>query len=299
MVVRGDDPSEWGARAQAASRTANVGRGEGLHARLDGASSRGLSLEKKSNTIGLELVTIPAGRFTMGSPRSEKERGEDEHQVAVNFGASFLLAKTTVTQAQWKAVMGTTPWVERGTVESGDEYPAVYVSAADAAGYCAKLTAVDRAQGILPAEKGYRLPTEAEWEYACRAGTTTAYSFGDDPSFLGDHAWYEENSLRVMQPGDDSGGEIAGHAGEVGTKKPNPWGLYDMHGNVWEWCADWYAEALVGGADPQGPADGTLRVFRGGNWTDRASFARSAFRGFGGADARGRNLGFRVVCSRP
>jgi len=256
-------------------------------------------LNKKANTIGLEFVTIPAGRFTMGSPRSEKERGEDEHQVAANFSASFLLAKTTVTQAQWKAVMGTTPWEERGTVESGEEYPAVYVSAGDAAGYCAKLTAVDRAQGILPAEKGYRLPTEAEWEYACRAGTTTAYSFGDDPSFLGEHGWYEENSLRVMQPGDDSGVEILGHAGEVGTKKPNPWGLYDMHGNVWEWCADWYAEALVGGDDPQGPADGTLRVFRGGNWTDRASFARSAFRGFGGADARGRNLGFRVVCFRP
>ena len=257
---------------------------------------------KHVSSIGLQVVPIPAGTFSMGSPRTEKERGDDENQVAVRIIRPFLLGQTTVTQAQWKSVMGIAPWEGRGNVAAGDDYPAVYVSAVDASGFCAKLTVLEQAHGGLPAHKVYRLPTEAEWEYACRAGTTTAYSFGDDVAQLGDHAWFENNSVRVAQPGetgydDDAAGQIVGHAGKVATKAPNPWGLHDMHGNVWEWCEDWYSDALPGGDDPRGPAEGTLRVFRGGNWTDRASFSRSAFRGFGGADARGRNLGFRVACA--
>jgi len=140
----------------------------------------------------------------------------------------------------------------------------------------------------MPAEKTaghvYRLPTESEWEYACRSGTTTAYGFGDDASGLGDYGWFDGNSDSSTHP--------------VGEKKPNAWGLYDMHGNVWEWCQDWYGDYPSGSAtDPTGATSGSLRVFRGGSWILNARYCRSAYRDWLGPGARGSSLGFRVLRS--
>ena len=170
------------------------------------------------NSIGMVLFPIPAGEFPMGSPETEKElhivprQHEVQHQVTLT--KPFLLGVHEVTQGQWQAVMGTTPWKGEPYVKEGDDYPATYVNWQDAVEFCRKLS---KKEGLE-----YRLPTDAEWEYACRAGTTTAYSFGDDASELGEYAWYRENVQ-------DAGQE---YAHTVGQKKPNPWGLYDMHGNV-------------------------------------------------------------------
>ena len=170
--------------------------------------------DRIENSIGMVLVPIPAGEFMM--------RDQPLHRVTLT--KSFYLGRTEVTQGQWKAVMGTTPWNSEKFVKEGDDYPATNVGWEDAVEFCRKLS---EKEGVE-----YRLPTEAEWEYACRAGTTTAYSFGDDESQLGEYAWIEENTVDV--------GEKYAHI--VGQKKPNPWGLYDMHGNVFEWCQDWYGE---------------------------------------------------------
>jgi formylglycine-generating enzyme required for sulfatase activity len=155
------------------------------------------------------------------------------------------------------------------------------VSWDDAVEFCRKLSA-------LPAEKAagyvYRLPTEAEWEYACRAGTRTKYSFGDDESELGDYAWHASNSGNTTHP--------------VGGKKPNPCGLYDMHGNVWEWCQDWHGDYPSGAVtDPTGPSSGSYRVLRGGSWNYFSEDCRSAYRYWYTPDYRGLNLGFRVLRS--
>jgi formylglycine-generating enzyme required for sulfatase activity len=140
----------------------------------------------------------------------------------------------------------------------------------------------------LPAERSagrvYRLPTEAEWEYACRAGSKTKWSFGDSESSLGDYAWYRSNSDSKTHP--------------VGTKKPNAWGLYDMHGNVWEWCSDWLADyTTTAVSDPTGPATGSFRVFRGGGWINTRGYCRSAYRYGLAPSLPGRHLGFRLAFS--
>ena len=214
----------------------------------------------------IDVVDIPAGSFTMGSPESEADRQDDENQVEVRITQPFGIGRTVVTQGQWRAVMGTEPWRHGGLEKNqcGDDFQAVYVSWHDAVLFCETLTGLERETGRLTASQSYRLPTEAEWEYACRAGTTTAYSFGDDPEQLGEYGWFYGNSRSRL------------HA--VAQKKPNPWGLFDMHGNVWEWCADWFDATLAGGDDPVGPAAGSGRVGRGGRWSPDASRCRSAFR---------------------
>jgi formylglycine-generating enzyme required for sulfatase activity len=237
------------------------------------------------NSIGMVLVPIPTGEFMMGSPETEKYRqglGTWEKQHPVTLTKPFYLGATEVTQAQWKAVMGTTPWKflffsKRG-VEEGDHYPATYVGWEDAVEFCRKLS---EKEGVE-----YRLPTEAEWEYACRAGTTTVYSFGDNESQLGEYAWYKENTR-------ENG---IHHALIVGKKKPNPWGLYDMHGNVWEWCQDLYGK-YPDATDPQGPSEGSIRVIRGGSWWYNSDFCRSAERSGDTPDSRYNGLGFRVLRS--
>ena len=244
------------------------------------SAAAGKRLNAKS--VGMEFILIPAGSFTMGSPKKEKDRGDNEKQVKVTITRAFELGTTVVTQKQWIEVMGTTPWKDEAEDDEdedypyaneeeewapeGDNYPAVYISWDDATEFCKKLTALERKSGKLSAKQKYRLPTEAEWEYACRAGTTTAYSFGDDESKLGAYAWYDKNSKWNLH--------------EVATKKPNPWGLFDMHGNVYEWCEDWYEDSLSGGNDPKGPSAGSSRVLRGGDWTMDASYCRSAGRYF-------------------
>jgi sulfatase modifying factor 1 len=238
-------------------------------------------IESITNTIGMTLNKIPAGTFTMGSPEGEEGRSDHGQQHTVTITKPFYLQTTEVTQEQWTAVMGTEPWKGQGWVREGPNYPASYVSWNDAIVYCKNLS-----------EKlgsTYRLPTEAEWEYACRAGTETRWSFGDDEKALGDYAWYKENAI--------NGGEKS--PPQVGLKKPNAFELYDMHANVYEWCHDYYGEDYYKSSpekDPQGPASGSFRVLRGGSWSSSARYTRSAFRRRVDADNRGNNnIGFRVV----
>ena len=244
-----------------------------------GTSGKYLALDL-GNGVTMKLVRIEAGRFTMGSPDSEKDRSKDEGpQRQVTITAPFYMGATEVTQAQWKAVMNTQPWEGKTYAKAGADHAASYISWDDATAFC---TALSKKAG-----RTVRLPTEVEWEYACRAGTTTAYSFGDDASKLGDYAWYDENADKTDEK----------YAHPVGRKKPNAWGLYDMHGNVWEWCADWYADSYANAdaRDPKGPATGMARVLRGGSWYYIPQSCRAANRDWSTPDDRSNHYGFRVV----
>ena len=261
--------------------------------------AQGVKLKSVANSIGMELVEIPAGDFMMGSPEGEKDRQVNEDQVPVKLTKPFKLGKYEVTQGQWKKVMGTNtkPWADKEGVQMGDDNAASYVHWDGATEFCKRLTDIDHENGKLPAGESYRLPTEAEWEYACRAGTKTAFSFGDDESQLGEYAWFDENAVNV--------GEQYAH--KVGMKKPNPWGLYDMHGNVWEWCSDWYGEKLSGGTDPVGPDGGSpnkngvvvpYRVVRSGGWGSFGHDCHSAYRSYESTDTHSNSTGFRVARSQ-
>ena len=229
---------------------------------------------------GMTFKEIPAGTFVMGSPESEEDREDNEPQHEVTISKAFYMQTTEVTQGQWKAVMGTEPWKGKGLVKEGPDYPAVYVSWDDAVAYCKKLSEKEG--------KTYRLPTEAQWEYACRAGTKTTWSFGNDEKALGDYAWYHKNAWDIDEK----------YAHQVGLKKPNAFGLYDMHGNVYEWCHDYYGGDYYKQSpeqDPTGPASGSSRVLRGGSWNYDSRGTRSAYRGRIGADDRYHYVGFRLV----
>ena len=224
--------------------------------------------------VGLAVRWIPSGRFTMGSPTSERGRDADEVQHEVVLTRGFFLAETECTQGQWEAVMGGNPSYFKGT-----ERPVEQVSWEEAVEYCRKLTAKQRAEGILADGWEWRLPTEVEWEYAARAGTTGA-RYGK----LDTIAWRDGNSGGEPHP--------------VKQKTANAWGLYDMMGNVWEWCSDWYGGYPTGSVtDPTGPSSGSFRVFRGGSWFSVAWFARSALRGGSVPGSRSNNLGFRPALS--
>jgi formylglycine-generating enzyme required for sulfatase activity len=244
-----------------------------------------------TNTIGMKLIKIPAGTFLMGSPAREKGRGDHEDQHKVTISKAFYMQTTEVTQGQWMAVMGTEPWLKwlgQRHVKEGPNYPAFAVTWTDAVAYCKKLSEKE--------SKTYRLPTEAEWEYACRAGTQTAWSFGNDEKALRDYAWY--NGIPNEQ-----------YHHQGGLKKPNAFGLYDMHGNVSEWCHDYTEEHYYKQSpekDPQGPATGKRRringlllapsrVLRGGSWYDGTRRVRSAGRSGGGENYRNEHYGFRLV----
>ena len=244
--------------------------------------------ERKVDDLETPLVAefkkIPAGTFMMGSPEGEPDRDSAEHQHPVTITKPFYMQTTEVTQGQWKAVMGTEPWKREDFVNEGPNYPATYVNWDAAVAYCKKLSEKEG--------KTYRLPTEAEWEYACRAGTKTAWSFGDDEKVLGDYAWYDKNA--------DWWDIDEKYAHQVGLKKPNAFGLYDMHGNVYEWCHDYYEEDYYKQSpekDPTGPEPAFLAVVRGGSWYGYSRKSRSAYRG---RDVAGSPLlphagGFRLV----
>ncbi len=235
-----------------------------------------------TNSIEMKLVLIPPGEFMMGAADSDKEAyyGYEKPQHRVTISRPFYMGETEVTQGQWKAVMGTEPWKGEEYVKEGTNYPATYVSWEDAVEYCRRLSERDGRE--------YRLPTEAEWEYACRGGSTGRYSFGDDVSELGRYAWFDENAWNKDEK----------YAHLVRQKLANPFGLFDMHGNVYEWCSDWYGEKYYGespSADPTGPNDGESRVRRGGGWSNIAWFSRSAFRSRDTPTFRNNLLGFRLV----
>lgn len=219
-----------------------------------------------NNSIGMEFVKIPAGSFMMGSPGSEKNRDDDEFQHKVTISKTFYMGKYEVTQAQWKAVLGKNP---SSFSSCGDNCPVEMVSWDDVQEFIKKLNA--------KGEGTYRLPTEAEWEYVCRAGITDAYSEGDFDQI----AWYDKNS--------------GNKTNQVGQKKANAFGLYDMHGNVWEWTADWYGTySSLEQTDPK-PTSGSNRVIRGGSWNNSIVYIRSANRDYDVPTSRINNLGFRLV----
>ncbi len=230
------------------------------------------------NGVNLQMVLIPAGEFMMGSADSDaKARADEKPQHRVRITRPFWLGRYEVTQEQWEAVMGTRPWRGQSYVKEGSDYPATYVSWNDAIAFCQKLTTQEGST--------YRLPTEAEWEYACRGGTTSAYYFGDDPSRLDDYAWVNVKHEQF--------------AHVVGQKKPNPFGLYDMHGNVIEWCADWLGEDYYARSsmdDPTGPAYiYARRVYRGGTWSGDPSGCRVSRREGNDANTRQLSIGFRLA----
>jgi len=215
----------------------------------------------------------------MGSPPHEEGQydGDDFiEQVFVTISHGFWMGKVPVTQGQWQQFNESTP-----SEFTGNDLPVERVSWEEATSFCQKLTEAARDLGELSPGWEYRLPTEAQWEYACRADWSTAYCFGNDPHNLGDYAWYEDNSDFKTQ--------------EVGKKKPNGWGLCDMHGNVWEWCSDWYHEELRGGVDPEATTATSHRVVRGGCWLVVASICRSSSRSRSVPDNCFDFLGLRVA----
>jgi formylglycine-generating enzyme required for sulfatase activity len=230
-----------------------------------------------TNSIGMEFLSIPAGEFDMGSPSNEAGRWVNEgpvHQVKIS--NAFYMGKYEVTQKQWRDVMGNSP-----SYFKGDNLPVELVSWNDTQDFIQKLN--EKEGGAK-----YRLPSEAEWEYAARAGTTTRYSFGNDESIfgyygskLGDYAWYSANSGSKTH--------------DVGQKKPNPWGLYDMHGNVWEWVQDnWHDNYNGAPTDGSSWERGSDRVARGGSWDLFSGRCRSAVRNDNGPGS-GTFLGFRLL----
>jgi formylglycine-generating enzyme required for sulfatase activity len=232
----------------------------------------GQSATIQTNSIGMKFVLIPAGTFQMGSPMGEPGLINDERQNKVSISKPFYLQTTEVTEGQWQKVMGGIPPRFKAC---GKNCPVWGVSWDRAQEFISKLNRMEKTDK-------YRLPTEAEWEYACRAGSTTRYCFGDDEAKLKEYAWYYQNSQMRRHP--------------VGQKKPNAWGLYDMHGNVWEWCQDWYGKYPDGiVTDPKGSPSGHFRVLRGGSWLYSAGFTRSGSRVCSLPGVSSFSFGFRVA----
>jgi formylglycine-generating enzyme required for sulfatase activity len=247
--------------------------------------------------VGVKFCWCPAGQFVMGSPRTEPERRPGENQVAVTLTKGFWTGKYEVTQGDWKRIVGKLPGPLTPDGGDGDDFPVYNVNYAEATDFCRKLTEKGRASGELPSGWEFRLPTEAQWEYACRAGTTTATAFGDKISS-------QQANFRGNEP--YNGAEVGpslNRAAKVGSYSPNAWGLHDMHGNVVEWCRDWYHARLPGGTDPDlsnvlGTKNRTgdySRSRRGSAWTDEGWACRCAFRQRFEPERRYDHIGFRVV----
>ena len=240
-------------------------------------------LKELTNSIGIKLLLISKGTFMMGSPESEEGRRENESQHEVTISNDYYLGAYEVTQTQYQTVIGNNPSCYQGALVGNQnaDLPVENVSLDDAVEFCKKLSE-------LPEEKKagrvYLLPTEAQWEYACRAGSKTIYSFDDEEGLLPEYGWFKRNSSQRTHT--------------VGLLEPNAWGLYDMHGNVWEWCSDWYGEYPKGAvSDPTGPTMGTDRVNRGGCWLYLAANCRSASRNWAKSSYQDGLLGFRVALS--
>jgi sulfatase modifying factor 1 len=264
------------------------GRGGGQSPASGGKTFSGAKAGDETRVSGVRFCWCPAGKFMMGSPRSEPERRPDEDQVEVTLTRGFWMAKFETTQGEWKRVVGKLPGPLTAELPEGDEFPMGNVNFAEAEGYCRRLTELARQAGELPSDWEVRLPTEAQWEYACRAGTTTATAFGDKLSSR------QANFKGKPYNGAESGPAL-GRAAKVGSYSPNGWGLHDMHGNTFEWCRDWYHPKLPGGVDPDlYLVTGTSRVRRGGCWADEGWPCRSAARLRFEPERRYDHIGFRV-----
>ena len=257
--------------------------------------------EPVANSVGISLIPIPAGEFLMGTAESKVVDGkkktkkkeappgsEGEHpQHKVLITKPFFIGMCEVTQTQYEKVMGETPWKGQPLTTEGENVAASYISWDNAVEFCGKLSKLENAV--------YRLPTEAEWEYACRSGTATTYTFGDDVFLLDQHAWFDQNAYQQSEQ----------YAHAAGQKLPNAWSLYDMHGNVCEWCSDFhgsYADRIKQSendvvTDPQGPGKGRQHAWRGGGFADNAVNLRSASRNsYGRVGYRPEFVaGFRVI----
>jgi formylglycine-generating enzyme required for sulfatase activity len=255
-----------------------------------------------TNSVGMKLARIPAGKFKRGSPREEAARKQDEGPVReVQITRPFYLGVTEVTQEHYQKVMGSNPSFfsatgggrERVKGMNTSKFPVECVSWQDAVRFCRTLSALPREK---LAGRVYRLPSEAEWEYACRAGTTTPFHVGNSLSSL-----QANFNGRSPYGGAEVGPNLA-RTTAVGSYKPNAWGLYDMHGNVFELCGDWFDTASYKGGparDPRGPAKGEYRVVRGGSWINIGLNCRAADRNCVAASSRLNFVGFRVVCMPP
>lgn len=231
------------------------------------------------NGVTMKVVLIPAGTFAMGSPITEEGHEEDETLRMEEVAEPFYIGKTEVTQSQWQAVMATAPWRKSGLaglvlVKEGGDYPASLISWHDAVRFCEKVS--------IQTGRVFRLPSEVEWEYACRAGTDSAFHYGSDGERLTYFGWSTLNAY-------DSG---ESYAHKVATKTPNAWLLFDMHGNVVEWCAD-PMHVSKAARDSEG------RVIRGGSWIESPRSCRSAYRNWASADERNSKTGFRIVVEIP
>jgi formylglycine-generating enzyme required for sulfatase activity len=248
------------------------------------------ALEKTyTNSLGMTFVMIPSGSFIMGSPPEQPFRGNSEIRHQVTISKPFYMQATEVTVKQWHAIMGRRMLVSH---EGMDHMPVTRVSWFDCMKFIKRLNRLG--------EGTYRLPTEAEWEYAARAGTTTAFSWGDaidcDKAMYGNNSqkddecqlYIKSRKLQIDRPA------------PVKSYSPNPWGLYDMHGNVWEWCSDWYGQyGQASATDPTGPESGSMRIRRGGSWFKYGYYCRSANRSFGHPATRYQTTGFRLVREIP
>lgn len=238
------------------------------------------------NSLNMKFVWIPPGSFLMGSSKEEKSRKQDETQHKVTLTKGFYMGVYTVTQEQWKAVMGNNP--SKFLIASEKNLPVEQVNWSECQEFLKKL---QEKEG-----RPYRLPTEAEWEYACRAGTSTPFYCGETIST--DQANYNGNYLYGNGNGNGKKGIYREKTMPVGSFPPNPWGLYDMHGNVWQWCQDWFEEQYPKKdvVDPVGMT-GESRVLRGGSWIDNPLECRSAYRGGSRPALRHSLVGFRVCFS--
>ena len=232
--------------------------------------------------VSLKLIKVQPGSFLMGSPEDELGSFDSENQHWVTLTKDYWLGETEVTQGQWKAVM----WSNPSVYNNGDDYPVENVSWEDAMTFCKKLN--EKYRGKLPNGYQFSLPTEAQWEYACRAGTTSSLNSGKNITSkdgscpnLDEVGWYNKNTGKSHCP--------------VRQKRPNAWGFFDMHGNVSEWCSDWYGSYSGDATDPKGPLDGSDRVIRGGSGDLFARFCRSAYRFGFSPSISFHALGFRLA----
>ena len=289
-----------GCSREASDRNATTTKASDQNATTTKAPNQYLTLDL-GKKVTMKLALLPAGEFMMGSKLSAEEvarrfapRGDlstvvgkitagdftDEHpRRQVTISTPFYMGVTEVTQAQWKALKNSQPWSGKAYAKDKANHATSYISWNDATAFCKMLS--------KKTKHTVRLPTEAEWEYACRAGTVTAFNYGDDSSKLDDYAWYRGNIYESKEK----------YAHSVGAKKPNAWGLYDMHGNVYEWCSDWYADSYANAdaREPKGPATGKERVVRGGSWRSIPPYCRAARRTRFSPSSRSATFGFRVV----
>jgi sulfatase modifying factor 1 len=260
---------------------------------------------RDDNGLGMKFSWCPPGTFQMGDAPGIRRRLSDADLVMVKLSRGFWMGRFEVTQAQWLRFMGATLREQRAKdptqprpvgdgstrdhVGEGPDHPIYFVNHTESEEFCRKLTEEERRSGRLPSGWEYRLPTEAQWEFACRAGSTTATAFGDQ---------MDSTAANFDGTTPFNGAPVGPYLREttpVGRYRANAWGLHDMHGNVWEWCSDSYAEKLAGGIDPLGATSAARRAYRGGCWHNPGALCLSASRGWGKPDDRGSGLGFRVA----